>query len=213
LLAELADIDIAASPSADRLDIRSLLTLSAQRQRNVIRHAVRRCGLPGPPATRLYQAVHELIPARQDAQPLVQWPGAEIRRYRDHLYILAPRTNAAEAPAHVLLPDSTVDLGIGQGSLTLRPHQGTGIDPERARQGLAIRYRDGGEDITPAGQDHRRKLKKMLQEEGIVPWMRDRLPLLFSGERLVAVADLWLDKDFLAPDGFTVHWANRPALY
>ena len=56
---------------------------------------------------------------------------------------------------------------------------------------LELRFRSGGEEIKPIGQAHTRKLKKLLQEEGVVPWMRDRLPLLYSGENLlVAVADL-----------------------
>jgi tRNA(Ile)-lysidine synthetase-like protein len=42
--------------------------------------------------------------------------------------------------------------------------------------GLAIRMRKGGEEIKPLGQTHTKKLKKLLQEKGIVPWMRERLP-------------------------------------
>jgi len=213
LLAELADIDIGASPSAARLDIESLRQLSGPRQRNVIRRAVQRCGLPAPPATRLYQAVHELLPARQDAQPLVTWPGAEIRRYQNHLYILAPVSEGAPAVAAKLRPDTPLDLGIAQGELSLQRCGHAGIDSTVARRGLLVRYRQGGEEITLPGQSHRRKLKKLLQDEGIVPWMRDRLPLLFDGDRLVAVADLWIAAESAAENGYLPRWSNRPELY
>jgi tRNA(Ile)-lysidine synthase len=213
LLAELADIDIAVSPSADRLDLRHIAQLSRPRQRNLIRQAVRRCGLPAPPATRLYQTVHELIPARNDAQPLVTWSGGEIRRYRNHLHILAPQPAVPPPAGTILSPDAVLDLDTGQGRLELQRRGLPGIDQKIAEQGLHVRYRQGGEEITPVGQAHRRKLKKLLQEEAIVPWMRDRLPLLFAGDQLVAVADLWVDAEFVSADGYSVRWFNRPALY
>jgi tRNA(Ile)-lysidine synthase len=46
--------------------------------------------------------------------------------------------------------------------------------------------RKGGEEIKPLGQTHTKKLKKLLQEKGIVPWMRERLPLIYSGEGMTA---------------------------
>ena len=212
LLAEFADADIGLSPSPARLDISTLLSMSHARQRNVVRRAVQRCGLPPPPATRLYQIVRELVPARQDAQPLVAWPGAEIRRYRGHLYILASMSALTPGPA-ILAPGAPVDLGPSQGMLCAERNGAAGIDGAIVRGGLEIHYRVGGEEITLPGQDHSRKLKKLLQEEGIVPWMRDRLPLLFSAGQLVAVADLWVAAPFLSETGYSVRWHGRPELY
>ena len=213
LLAELADLDISDSPSSGKLDIDALSRLSAARQRNVIRRAVQRCGLPAPPASRLYQAVHELLPAKEDAQPLVTWPGAEIRRYRKHLYILAPMAVGKTETAAILKPDSMLDLGIGQGKLSLEPVGKRAIESTLARRGLELRYREGGEEITLPGRPHSRKLKKLLQEKGIVPWMRDRLPLLYDGDRLVAVADLWIAAECIGENGFLPKWSEGPDLY
>ena len=83
LLNDLADLDLKAHENADRLSISELKKLSLARQRNLLRRAIRISGLPSAPASRLYQAVHELVPAREDAQPRVRWKGAELRRYRD----------------------------------------------------------------------------------------------------------------------------------
>jgi tRNA(Ile)-lysidine synthase len=52
-----------------------------------------------------------------------------------------------------------------------------------------------------------------LQDEGVVPWMRDRLPLVFAGDELVAVADLWVASGAASQPGATVHWDGRPELY
>ena len=212
LLRELADIDLASAGSPERLDLQAVRLLRPERQRNLLRQAVSSCGLPPPPATRLYQAVHELIPAREDAQPLVQWPGAELRRYRNHLYVMPAIASLPEEPAQDLRPGESLDLGPGMGQLVLSPDIDGGIDPELASAGLQVRYRHGGEEIRPAGHECTHKLKKLLQQEGIVPWMRERLPLLYSGDDLVAVADLWIAKDCSHEAGFGVSWRDKSAL-
>jgi hypothetical protein len=43
--------------------------------------------------------------------------------------------------------------------------------------------------------------------------MRDALPLVFVGDELIAVGDLWLDARWCAPadaTGLTVAWNNAP---
>lgn len=213
LLNDLADIDLNGLGAPQKVSIDGLQNLSASRQRNVLRRAVRLCGLPPPPATRVYQVIHELLMARADAQPLVTWAGAEVRRYRDYLYIMPSRQVIEGAVTGTLKPGGpSLALGSGLGSLVLAKGIGEGIDPKLAQQGLTIRYRDGGETIRINGQGRTRKLKKLLQEEGIVPWLRSGLPLLFAEERLVAVADLWVEADCVASPGLKVKWIDRPAL-
>lgn len=210
---DLADIDIARLGVPQKLSVSGLQALSPERQRNVMRRAIRLCGLPPPPATRLYQVIHELLPARADAQPLVAWDGVAVRRYRDHLFILPDRPNRDHDAVGMLYPDAeSLSLDEGFGSLALLTESGEGIDPRFATEGIAIRYRDGGETIRIHGQGRTRKLKKLLQEEGVVPWMRSELPLLYSGEQLVAVADLWLEASCVSRPGLSVKWIDRPAL-
>ncbi|HEY5789299.1 MAG TPA: tRNA lysidine(34) synthetase TilS, partial [Gammaproteobacteria bacterium] len=66
---------------------------------------------------------------------------------------------------------------------------------------LRVRLRRGGESLQPLGQAHRRTLKRLLQEAGVPPWQRGRLPLVYLGERLVAVADRWLEAGCAAAPG------------
>jgi tRNA(Ile)-lysidine synthase len=213
LLKDLADIDLVAAGSPQRLDLNVVQALSPARQRNLLRQAISLNGLPPPPATRLYQAIHELVPAREDAQPLVKWPGVELRRYRDHLYILPAMADLPEEPAQVLLPEESLDLGPGMGQLALEPLVEGGISPECTGDGLRVRYRHGGEEIQPAGHERTHKLKKLLQQEGIVPWMRERLPLLYAGDKLVAVADLWIAAECTDKAGFGVAWRDHASLH
>jgi tRNA(Ile)-lysidine synthase len=213
LLKDLADIDLAAAGAPGRLDLKVVQALSPARQRNLLRQAINLSGLPPPPATRLYQAIHELIPARADAQPLVSWPGVELRRYRDHLYILPAMAGVPEEPPQALLPERTVDLGPGLGKLALEPDVEGGVDPGLASGGLRVCYRHGGEEIRPAGRERTRKLKKLLQQEGIVPWMRERLPLLYAGDKLVAVADLWIAAECAQEVGYGISWRDHASIH
>jgi tRNA(Ile)-lysidine synthase len=214
LLNNLADLDLKNIGSPERLAIAGIQELSLPRQRNVLRRAIRRSGLPPAPATRLYQVVHELIPAREDAQPVVTWPGAELRRYRQHLYVL-PATPAADSTDDkiLLVSDEMLQLGPGMGALLLDAGKAGGINPQLAEQGLALRYRQGGEEIRLPGHDCTHKLKKLLQQEGVLPWMRARLPLLYAQDRLVAVADLWVAADCVSTSGYAVSWHERPVLF
>jgi tRNA(Ile)-lysidine synthase len=212
LLIELAELDLAALGSRpERLPIDQLASLSRSRQRNVIRHALRVLGLSTPTTAQLERVLDEVIPARVDAQPLVSWPGASVRRYRNGLYLLP--THLAEAIEPAIIEGLRHELGAGLGRLRLEPGAESGLAEALVDAGLSVRPRAGGEEIQLAGQTHTRKLKKLLQEEGIVPWMRERLPLLYAGDRLVAVGDLWLSGDAITRPGVALSWTGRPALH
>ncbi len=211
LLADLADVDLEAlGGRAGRLPVGGLLALPRSRQKNVIRHALRLAGLSTPTALQLDRILHEVLPAREDAQPHVSWPGASVRRYRNGLYLL-PETLAA-VPAAAPVQGESISLGAGLGTLYFEPCAGTGLAPRLLERGLRLAVRKGGEEIQPVGQTHTRKLKKLLQEAGIVPWMRDRVPLVYAGDELVAVGDLWLADGAAAEPGIAIRWADRPAL-
>jgi tRNA(Ile)-lysidine synthase len=212
LLIELAEIDLKAlGSSSDRLPIDGMSELSRARQRNVIRYALRDLGLSTPTALQLERILDEVIPARVDAQPLVSWPGASVRRYRNGLYLLPGIL--ADAIESTPVSGDAVDLGAGLGTLCFDSGADLGVSAALFSEGLVIKPRAGGEEFRPQGQAHTRKLKKLLQERGVVPWMRDRLPLVYAGDRLVAVADLWLAEDAVSNPGVALRWIDRPALH
>ncbi len=98
------------------------------------------------------------------------------------------------------MPVLPMELGHGLGRFRWSPGTkaacgGTASQPPRS--GFARAARASGR-ITARP---RKRLKDLCQEAGIVPWMRERLPLVFVGERLAAVGDLWIDADFAAGPG------------
>ena len=211
--------DHAGNSVPDRLDIEELRKLRPARQRNVLRFAIRACGLPQAPATRLRQVQDELLGAREDRAPLVTWRGAEVRRFRRKLYLL-PETvfePCTDAAAPLLTADGrAVTVGRALGTLRLQSlstHEGAGIDPLLVANGLRLKFRSGGERIRPYGRKETRPLKKLLQEQGVVPWMRQYVPLLYTGETLAAVADLWIAADCARDGGFRVCWEGKPRIF
>lgn len=212
LLAEIAAADAAQIVDGPRLSVEGLQRLSRDRQANLLRWWIRQCGLRPPPAARLDSVLDGMLPARADAQPLVRWPDGELRRYRGRLYAMAPRAPAAAPPLDPD-PSGVVDLGPGLGRLRLAPGAG-GLRPGGGA--FEIRFRAGGESLRPDAARPRKDLKDLCQEAGIVPWMRSRLPLVYCGGVLAAVADLWIDADFRAAAGeasVIPVWEGRPPLY
>jgi tRNA(Ile)-lysidine synthase len=212
LMADLAQIDLdALGGAAARLPIDGLLALTPGRQRNLLRHALRLLGLSTPTALQLERILMEVLPAREDAQPHVTWPGASVRRYRNSLYLL-PEV-LADAPLCGPISAHEVPLGAGLGVLHFESGAARGLSPGLLERGLRLDIRQGGEEFKPEGHAHTRKLKKLLQEEGVVPWMRERLPLIYSGDQLVAVGDLWIASEASSKPGVGIRWSERPALH
>ncbi|MFY0989388.1 tRNA lysidine(34) synthetase TilS [Halomonas sp. C05BenzN] len=183
LLAELAGEDLARlGGAAGCLPLDGLLALSDARQRLLVRHACERLGLPAPPARRL-EALLAQLDARQDAETRVAWAGTEARVWRGHLHLLAspaplPPDWQAEwdGRAPLLTPLGEVEVSLGP------------VEPAGAPPALRLATRRGGERLRLAGRGSR-DLKRLLQEAGVPPWERDRLLVVWQGERVVALLD------------------------
>ena len=134
-----------------------------------------------------------------------------MRRYRNGLYLLPE--NLVESPATIQVSSADVPLGPGLGTLQFVHDAPRGMAESFWQAEVQVRFRQGGEGFQPEGQSHTRKLKKLLQEEGVVPWMRDRLPLVYAGDELVAVGDLWIAAQAVAEPGIAIRWNERPALH
>jgi len=183
---DLAAGDLAAGDDPGRIPLALLAPLSPARRNNVLRHALLRLALPLPGAVQLAE-LGRALEARPDAATLVRWPGVEARVYRRTLYLLPPHAPASEIEGCV---DTARACRVAEGELTLVPVEGYGIPDRWARQGLRVALRAGGERFRPRGHRHHKSLRHWFQEQGIVPWMRARVPLIFIDDRLVAIADL-----------------------
>ncbi|HJR58123.1 MAG TPA: tRNA lysidine(34) synthetase TilS, partial [Vicinamibacterales bacterium] len=210
LLAETAAADAAGILDDGRISLEGLGQLSRERQFNVLRWWLRQEGLKPPPTAMLGSALRDFFAARPDGAPALRWDDGELRRYRGRLYAIARLPETMRASGGVVL-----DLGGGLGRFALVPSRAGGIRKADA-SGTSIRFRGGGESLRPHAGRPRKRLKDLCQEAGIVPWMRDRLPLVYLGERLAAVGDLWIDVEFAAEPGAPALkpvWEGRPRIF
>lgn len=202
-----ADLARVATTHPDGLRIPALRELSELRQRNVLRHWLRQRGLPTPDSRHLSHILRDALTAARDRQPCVRWPGGEARRYRDILYAMPPRSPHDPRRVFPWRPEVSghppLDLP-GLGRLRLRRTVGEGLRAATLNgAALTVRFRQGGERFHPAGRPRSQALKKLLQEVGIPPWERERLPLLYRDQTLLAVVGLGIATDQAAGPGET----------
>ncbi len=71
------------------------------------------------------------------------------------------------------------------------------IRPPRADEAVSVRFKAPGL-LHIVGRNGGRKLKKIWQELGVPPWLRDTTPLLFYGETLIAAAGVFVTQEGVA---------------
>lgn len=162
------------------LSIAGLLALSVARRRLVLRHWLAELDLPPPYDETLRHLGREVLTVRADAEPLLRWPGGEFRRYRDGLYAAPP---LAPLPADYAVDwDGDSDLVLPAGCGLLRA-----AAPLRAR----VRLPRGGERLRLRGAAHHRSLRALAQQQGLPPWIRERLAIIEVDGELLSIAGRW----------------------
>ncbi|KFN49641.1 tRNA lysidine(34) synthetase TilS [Arenimonas composti] len=204
------------------LDLAGLRALVPEWRARVLRAWLAALGLPPAPAARLATIGHDLVAAQAadgnaaadgadggDAGDsgdggLVEWPGAQVRRWRGRLWA---------GPPPVTLPadfetrwDGRAPLPLPTGVTLALVGPGT-APPACFPEPLCVRARRGGERLRLPGRSHSHALKHLLQDAGVPPWERAALPLLFAadgellaaGDRLVSARlQAWLGRNGLA---------------
>lgn len=187
LLDELAAQDAGSAINDERLSVAALRQLSSARGKNLLRYFLARRGAPIPDATRLTEMLRQLCGAGEGAQIRITWQDWQLRCYREHAYAL-PLTLPAADFAIVWQGESEIVLPASHGVLHFDPVTGQGLSLHKLKQGVVtIRPRPGSESILLDAARPRQSLRNLLQQQGVPPWQRALLPLLFCGDELVLV--------------------------
>ncbi|MBV1881352.1 MAG: tRNA lysidine(34) synthetase TilS [Pseudomonadales bacterium] len=175
-----------------RLQIQELRLLSDVRQRNLLRFRIQELALPMPSEAVMFNIQQALLHSDDTAQPLVSWGNVEARRYQGELYFiksLPPFENNVAVPWDA------------KSSIRWEPLQKTiaicsasqGLRQDYQGQLLVLRVRQGGERCRPYGRAAgSQTLKKLFQEYSVQPWLRDRWPLLYCDDTLIALPGLFV---------------------
>ncbi|MGC3980977.1 MAG: tRNA lysidine(34) synthetase TilS [Steroidobacteraceae bacterium] len=208
LLDDWTETDYLLASVDDALSVDALRELPLPRRHALLRFWLQQHDVLMPSTRVLHSLEHDMLESAQHRIPRVQWHGVEVHRYRDLLYVeqlLNDWDPAAQMSWHwqeeLSLPSELGALSISSQSEAAMTERRLGIARVRLPEQLQVRFRDGGERIRLPGDKHHRALKKLLQESAVLPWWRECLPLIYAGDKLVAVADLWISHEFAAkPD-------------
>lgn len=183
------------------------LNFSEPRQNHVLRHWIGSHDILLPNQQHLQQ-IQQLLQAAPDATPEVSWGplgrhagGGSMYRYQNRLY-LSPRLDLTlDAGLESVAWDGVSKLALGHFSLEGRAAQ-VGLAPGE----YLVTFREGGERCHPLERQNSQTLKKLLQEYRLEPWLRNCVPLVYAGDQLVAVGDLWICQGYDTPGGYQPVW-------
>ena len=209
-------------PKRGTLLLNPLRACSVPDRRLILREWLRSRGFRRPSTRVIDRVLNEALDAKPDRNPAIRWNEGEIRRYREELYLMPiippfhpDKIIPWDGVATLHLPDQT-------GALSASLEKRAGISLAAWRSGtITVRYRQGGESLRLPGRKGSHDLKKLFQEAGIPPWIRERTPLIYIGDELAAVAGWWVSAGFAgepndcnivirwhAPDGFAGAWLS-----
>jgi len=211
LLDMAAAAEVARLRDGEALSVPGLRALSRLKRVNAVRLWLREAGVEAPSTARLEEALRQVFDSHADQNPAIVWGEKALRRYRQRMFVTdadAPRLSDAKNWAAA--PGSLLELSPLSWIL-----QAGGLDPAKLPAVVTVRRREGGEALRPARLAKTQTVQHLCQTWGVLPWMRDALPLVYAGDMLIAVGDLWMDADWCAAadaPGLSIAWNKAPLL-
>lgn len=199
----------------EALSVSGLRALTVREQVSTLRHWLSDAGVTPPSTLRLAEALRQVMTADSDHLPAIVWGEHALRRYQARLFVTPAAVPALGAPRewHIVL-GSRLDLGAGLGALRWVAQPG-GLDAQRLPRVLSVRRRSGGETLKAAERARTQSVQHLCQKMGVLPWMRDALPMLYAADELIAIGDIWQDARWRVRQGapgFGCVWEDAPAL-
>lgn len=189
--------DAAAAADGEGLDLRRLRCLPAARRQEALRSWLRHLGAPAADERRVHAAL--ALGEAPASAVVLQWDRVELRRDGERL-LCCPRGRVADVAE--AWRDSPLlrwewrrlrPLALpGGGWLAWQADRWGPVDASRLPDLLACSAWEGGLKLGIGGRQ--RPVAELLRSAGIPAWERHGVPLLWDGDRLLAVADIAVDE-------------------
>ncbi|WP_103942557.1 tRNA lysidine(34) synthetase TilS [Pectobacterium versatile] len=194
LLDELLEESLQALCQPDgALSIDGLAPLSPVRRFALLRRWLAQQGATMPAREQLQRLWDEVATSRQDAEPVLQLNQMQIRRFRQYLYLLPLMPSLKDRIIPWQSPSCSLSLPDNLGTLLLAD-SGVAIRAPENGEAVSIRFSTSG-TVHIVGRAHGRQIKKLWQELNVPPWWRDRTPLVFYNEQLIAAVGRFVTRE------------------
>lgn len=206
-------LDSARIDGGSALDSGFLVRLDDAELRLVLRRWIQLEGMRSPPLRVLQQVRSDVLDSAWSRSPLLSWSEGQIRRYRNAVFLLRPRTEFDVSRQFEWNGCGWLDLPAESGRLGFLNADGEPAATPIAPAELRVRYRQGGERCRVAGRSGQRTLKNVFQQTAIPVWMRERMPLLYIDGELAAVGDLVRCEpltSYLQGTAYQLRWSGSP---
>lgn len=194
------DLDDIESFESASLTIAPLQKLSSARRRNTLRYWLLQRVQPSLVSRKILESIEQnLIAAATDSQPMVKLGEKQLLRFGGNIY--CRELDNAPVPRAPMSWKLESDLVLDNPGLTLPAitllnlFHGLKITDE-----LSVQFRHGGERFRQQARQKSASLKKLFQHWQVPPWQRDKIPLIYFGDQLLAVWGYAVADDLFPPD-------------
>ncbi|ATF08681.1 tRNA lysidine(34) synthetase TilS [Candidatus Enterovibrio altilux] len=191
------------------LSLTALATYSNRMQSALVRRWLKKVSGLSASQAQLQELFASVITASYDANPKLQLGEWQVRRFQQRLY-LVPVFNDILMWKEVMTIGTVMRLPDGAGELCLvrntkakccsnielNVYYSLSLREPAKGETISVGFNPKGLTLHPSERQKKRKLKKLYQEYGVPSWLRRRTPLIYYGNHLAAVADLFVCKGF-----------------
>jgi len=204
----LKDLKLASHENCLNLDV--VKRLSVARQKNIIFTWLQVLQLETPGSRHINQIMSNLINSTSENAACVNWKNVEVRRYRKLLYASNRLNKYVESINYEW--DLVSPLTVMDEVLVAKSNSGVGLSKEKIKnKKIRVQYRQGGEKIQPSKKAHSKTVKQLFQERGVLPWIRDRFPLVYVNDSLAAIPGVCVDLHYSAEENessWEIEWSG-----
>jgi tRNA(Ile)-lysidine synthase len=210
ILFELAMEDLNKVSDYDSIDLRIINHHSIPRIKNILRFMIVKNNMAIPSMHILNSGINSLFNSDKQSGE-IKWSNHVIKKFNGRIYFLnmnsvMPNDSCENISWSI---NQRIDFKDPLGSIEAKFTSGEGISSKKCSENLSIKFRKGGEKIHLNGSHHSKTLKNFLNERKVLPWVRDKIPLIYDNQELICIGDLWTNQNFIADSSepsFLIQW-------
>lgn len=201
LMDELAQFDASSALDGETLDVGALRSLGSARAKNLLRYFLHVRGAVMPQSVQIEDMLRQLCEAREGAAVCVPFGEWEVRRYQDRIYVMSTLGDFDRTVVLAWSGEAELVWPALKARLVFSEVVGNGISVEKLEgERISLRLRSGSESLRLHSKGANRSLKNILQEKRVPPWQRERLPLLYRADELVAIIGVAIHAEYQAKE-------------